>query len=256
VLALLAVTGLLVGFDFARGASREAAREPVASVRPPEPSAIPEADFDLPPPPSATATPVRKAPAAPAPTRSAVVDRGRGTFSVAPGTSQVYGTGSLLRYRVEVEDGIGALPAAFAAVVEGTLGDRRSWTAGGRWGFQRVSSGEADFVVKLASPKTVDRLCYPLNTNSYTSCRTGNTVVVNLARWMLGVPDYRGNLTEYRTYVVNHEVGHRLGQAHVACPGIGRLAPVMQQQTLGLKGCRANPWPYVGGLLVTGPPSS
>lgn len=249
--AVLAATALLVGVDLARGAARTAGREQIATVRAPEPSAIPEADFD--PTPSAAPSATRR-PGAPTPSRTAVVDRGAGTFTVAPGTGAVHGTGTLMRYRVEVEDGIGAPPAGFAAAVDGTLGDRRSWTAGGRWSFQRVSAGQVDLVVRLASPKTVDRLCYPLDTNSYTSCRTGNTVVVNLARWLLGVPDYGGNLVQYRVYVVNHEVGHRLGQAHVACPGAGRLAPVMQQQTLGLRGCRPNPWPYVAGQLLTGPP--
>jgi hypothetical protein len=160
-----------------------------------------------------------------------------------------------MRYEVRVENGVGQVPATFAAVVDSTLGDRRSWTAGGKWSFQRISSGRPDFVVTLASPKTVDRLCYPLDTAGYTSCRVGNTVVVNLARWQLAVPDFKGDLATYRLYVINHEVGHRLGHGHMACPGSGQLAPVMQQQTLGLKGCQPNPWPYVNGELVTGPPA-
>jgi hypothetical protein len=80
--------------------------------------------------------------------------------------------------------------------------------------------------------------------------------MINLNRWLYAVPDYRGDTARYRLYVVNHEVGHELGYGHQACPGPGRLAPVMQQQTFGLKGCLANGWLYVGGELVTGPPTA
>jgi hypothetical protein len=62
-------------------------------------------------------------------------------------------------------------------------------------------------------------------------------------RWRLGADSYGSDLNSYRRYLVNHEFGHTLGKRHVGCPGPGKVAPVMLQQTKGLRGCRKNPWP-------------
>lgn len=182
----------------------------------------------------------------PAPTT--VVRQGRGTLGIVPGQSDVRGTGgSLLRFRVEIEDGIGVDGQAFAAAVTDILGDPRSWGADGRRSFQRVSSGSYDFQVALVSPDNVDSFCPGVDTGGYTSCRSGDRATINLARWETAVPEYGGDVTTYRQYVINHEVGHVLGNGHQLCPGPGQPAPVMQQQTLGLDGCRKNSWPYPKG---------
>lgn len=176
-----------------------------------------------------------------------VVQRGEGTLQVVGGGSDAMGTGPLLRFRVEVENGIGMDGQEFAQAVQTTLGDPRSWGAGGRQSFQRVSDASYDFRVLLVSPDNVNDFCPGLDTGGFTSCRSGERAVVNLARWLIGVPDYEGDLPTYRQYVVNHEVGHYLGNGHEQCPGPGEVAPVMQQQTLGLDGCTKNPWPFPGG---------
>jgi hypothetical protein len=136
--------------------------------------------------------------------------------------------------------------------VTATLGDPRGWTAGGTLRLRRTGAGQRhDFTIYLATPRTRDALCGS-GTDSYTSCRRGDKVVLNVARWVKGVPGYGAPLSAYRQYMVNHEVGHRLGQGHERCPGRGEPAPVMQQQTLGLHGCTANPWPYLGGRRHSG----
>jgi hypothetical protein len=131
---------------------------------------------------------------------------------------------------------------------------------------QRVAEGTAyDFTVHLATGGTAARMCAAggvnirLNGRPYTSCRVGDKVIINLDRWRLSVDEYvaaKVPLSTYRAYVINHEVGHRLGHRHELCPGPGRPAPLMMQQTLSLKGCVANPWPYLNGRRYSGPPKS
>ncbi|MDR7280815.1 DUF3152 domain-containing protein [Catenuloplanes atrovinosus] len=174
---------------------------------------------------------------------------GPGTWRIAAGPGDTAGrSGTLLRYRIAVEDGIeGVSPDEFADEVADVLGDDRSWITGGQWRLRRAAPGEhPDFTIFLATPGTRDELCQ-MGTDRYTSCRNGDRVVLNVARWAGGVPHWRGPLPEYRAYLINHEVGHRLHQGHELCPEPGGPAPVMQQQTLALHGCTPNGWPYPNG---------
>jgi hypothetical protein len=164
-----------------------------------------------------------------------------GTYAVAPAPASPVPAGAVT-YRVEVELRLPFRAPAFAAAVERTLGDPRSWPARTGRPMVRVD-GDADLRVVLASPRTTDRLCAPLTTKGKVSCRNGDDVVINAWRWAEGAASYDGDLAAYRIYVVNHEVGHGLGHGHVRCTGKGDPAPVMLQQTLGLHGCLANPWP-------------
>jgi len=180
-------------------------------------------------------------------------EAGDGTFTAAPAETGFRGQGRVLRYRVLVEKGITGISAsAFAKTVRGTLADPRGWSAGGERSFRRVGGRQAyDFTLYLVTPRTRDELCQDIP-DGYTSCRNGDKVVLNVARWVKGVPGYPAPLSVYRQYMVNHEVGHRLGNGHERCPGEGEPAPVMQQQTLGLHGCTPNPWPYHDGERYRG----
>ncbi|TDC56823.1 DUF3152 domain-containing protein [Micromonospora sp. KC207] len=185
---------------------------------------------------------------------------GPGRFTAAAGESPIQGAGGpVRRYRVLVERDSGQDADAVAAVVDEALGDPRSWIASGELRVQRVASAaDADFTVYLATPVTSERMCAlgGLSTERYTSCRLPGQVIINLARWMEAVPDYGASLAVYRAYVVNHEVGHEFGELHESCPGPGEPAPVMQQQTYGLDGCVANPWPYLDGARYAGEPTA
>ncbi|MET7952265.1 DUF3152 domain-containing protein [Micromonospora sp. NPDC005324] len=193
-----------------------------------------------------------------------VPSTGRGTFEYAAGRGSTVGrAGRLLRYRVAVEYGANENVGEFADAVEATLSDRRSWIGGGDLRLQRVPRGDSyDFTVFLVTSGTAREMCAAVWVDirvygePFTSCRGQGKVIINLDRWKLSVDHFveaKVSLDIYRKYVINHEVGHELGNAHQRCPGAGMPAPVMMQQTLFLKGCMANPWPYLGGELHSGP---
>lgn len=163
---------------------------------------------------------------------------------VAGSTAAVTGP-TVWTYRVEIEDGLAFDGPEFAAAVHATLSDPRGWATDGHV-FQRVDSASVDFRVILASPALTDQLCAPLETRGQVSCRNGEMVVLNALRWATGVEDYGADLASYREYLVNHEVGHRLGRNHVGCPGAGQPAPIMMQQSYGVGECTPNPWPLPG----------
>ena len=187
--------------------------------------------------------------------------KGPGTFAYAPGTGKVLGAkGTLRTFKVAVEKGVGADAAAFAERAETILGDPRSWIAGKNLRLQRVKSDQGStFTVYLATPGTALTMCLAggvdirIDGTPYTSCRAGSHVIINMARFVNGIPHYGARLDVYRQYAINHEVGHALGHGHELCPGQGRPAPVMQQQTLSMQGCLANAWPYVDGKRYAGP---
>ncbi len=121
-----------------------------------------------------------------------------GELRVVEGDGEVVGEGTLLRYLVEVEEGLPGDPADFAAAVEHVLSDPRSWTHDGTLAFQRVDEEPVDFRVTLASPETVDQQCAPLQTNGYVSCFSGERAMINQNRWVSGVPHFDGDLETYR----------------------------------------------------------
>lgn len=180
---------------------------------------------------------------------------GPGTF-IYDGTTgpALGGGGQLKRFRIAVESNLGPEMGELSRMTDATLADPRGWTFEQRQRFQRVpDEALSDFTIALVTRETAFRLCAKVGLDiregaiPYTSCQANDWVVINLDRWRLSTPDYVQSgtpLPTYRQYVINHEVGHQLGHVHEPCPGTGQLAPVMQQQTLGLDGCLANPWPH------------
>jgi hypothetical protein len=201
---------------------------------------------------------------------------GAGTFTVATGGTGVVGTGTtLVKYRVEIEDGIAWggnpvwTPAQVADVVDQAIAGPHGWTvsadhpvtygpnkiSNASWSFQRVDGSDYSVRLRLATPGTVDKLCAAVgvSTQGIYSCRYGQTILLNLRRWLRGIQGFPAGIA-FHDMTINHEMGHFLGFDHMKCPGAGMVAPIMQTQTIALNGCVPNAFPFTDdGTFASGP---
>ncbi|GAA2591692.1 MULTISPECIES: DUF3152 domain-containing protein [Streptomyces] len=179
--------------------------------------------------------------------------KGSGKFDAIPGIAKGTGKGQRYTYRIDVEQGLGLDGELFADAVQKTLNDDRSWSHNGARTFERIESGQPNFVITLASPGTTAEWCAKSGldtTEDNVSCDSAATarVMINAYRWAQGAAPYGDAIYAYRQMLINHEVGHRIGYNHVTCDKDGELAPVMQQQTKFVDhdgiDCRPNAWAY------------
>lgn len=131
--------------------------------------------------------------------------------------------------------------AVLSKLAKSVLNDPRGWSLGGKIAFKPVLFG-GDFTIWLASPDQLPLFSPVCSSN--LSCSIGRNVIINSVRFHNGTTyGWPESLTSYQIMVINHEVGHWLGLGHRFCPAPGAIAPVMQQQSISLQGCRANSWP-------------
>lgn len=145
-------------------------------------------------------------------------------------------------YSVKTRGNVTASLTTFKKLAQQTYDDPRGWRAMGVK-FKRVSKG-GDFTLVLSQASKVPS--FSSVCSSTYSCRVGRNVIINQTRWQQATPTWnakKGSLRNYRHMVINHETGHWFERGHASCGGKGRLAPVMQQQSKGLQGCKINPWP-------------
>lgn len=125
-----------------------------------------------------------------------------------------------------------------------TYNDTRGWNNNGQIAFEHVNNG-CQYTVWMSAASQMTgfgAIC-----DDYYNCQIGSNVILNYDRWMSATDPWNathGSLEDYRTLMIDHETGHRLGFTdNPTCPGTGQLAPVMMQQSMDLKGCIFNIWP-------------
>jgi hypothetical protein len=141
----------------------------------------------------------------------------------------------------------------FENIIFRTLNDSRGWPRAGATFVYSADSSHCDFVVYLAQPSLMTT--FSGNCSDQYSCRVGNDVIVNEARWNGATAQMLQagmSLDRYRNMVINHEVGHRLGHVdnEVTCPAPKAAAPLMQEQSIDLRGCTPNEWPTDAELWI------
>lgn len=195
------------------------------------------------PSPSATATES----ASPEPTESGPTPsagptiKSSGKFDTAGVNVAAAGSsGTLQRYAVQVETSTKLDADKVGTQIAGVLNDPRSWAGSGNVRFAMVANPDkADLTIVIAAPGTATSLCKP----EPSTCLSSGDVVIDASAWLSTPSDYPSR-AQWQAYLVNHVVGHLLGEAHQGCAKQGRPAPVMMPQEAGLKGCTPNPWPF------------
>jgi predicted Zn-dependent protease len=108
---------------------------------------------------------------------------------------------------------------------------------------------QADIAIRLMDRKVLDYLLYqngnqfefyPDGRRIYFSATDVSTnpimIYIDNINWMYGVPETNLSLNDYRTYILNHELGHSLGKTDLQCNQFTSencTCPVMYQSTRG-----------------------
>jgi len=113
------------------------------------------------------------------------------------------------------------------------------WSQDGYFFEQIHDKHKARVLIRLSTTETINKVC---GFSESLSCAElhGKHMYLNSERWFHGAPNSKLDLENYRQYMVSHEMGHILGKEHVKCPGLGKKAPIMLQQTRGIEKCIPN----------------
>lgn len=130
-----------------------------------------------------------------------------------------------------------SIPAQVEFYIVAYLNDPEGWSTKGYF-FEPVTENP-NVIIRLVSPSVIKKEC-GLPSNLSCAELYGRNMYLNAERWFHGSKESKLNLSDYRQYMVSHEIGHILGYEHEECPCAGCKAPVMLQQTLGIGKCIPN----------------
>jgi hypothetical protein len=130
-----------------------------------------------------------------------------------------------------------SIPAQVEFYIVAYLNDPDGWATKGYF-FEPVTENP-NVIIRLVSPSVIKKEC-GLPSNLSCAELHGRHMYLNAERWFHGSKESKLNLSDYRQYMVSHEIGHILGYEHEECPCKGCKAPVMLQQTLGIGKCIPN----------------
>lgn len=203
---------------------------------------------------------------------------GTGVFNVVLGDDQPEGDGPTHSIRIEIEEGLPLTPDALGVFVLTMLNDERGWGAKGRMTFVRTD-GVAEIRIVFASPNTVASLCsrpheavildiappkitldpspgvsssssaIPSASPSASpdlepSCADRGIIVVNAYRWADGLEAFGEDRKAARAYLLQHFLGHLLGETDATCETAGERASVMVDHEFDIAPCLPNGWPH------------
>ncbi|MFN3865635.1 MAG: DUF3152 domain-containing protein [Demequina sp.] len=207
-----------------------------------------------------------------------VVREGDRSFRTVTASGEPSGGGASVRWvRVEYEDGLRMDGGALAVFVLDTLNDPRGWGARGRFEFV-PTGGASDLRIVLASPYTAAVTCPNPHATApagalvdpsaspepavdpstageeEASCADQGVVMLNHYDWLTGLEAFGDDRTAARQYLINHFVGHALGDTNTECTS--GPAPIMVDQSDLPDGCEPNPWPRPDEPVPTPSPTA
>lgn len=267
LLVVLVALGLGLGAGWATDAITTAVKSPDPQ---PTQSQAPTTEASPPPAPPALAPITRELDEADALAgiiTADVLETGDGTFAVVPGADNPSEADGEVRWvSVAVERGIQVNASAFSSFVMRTLKDVKGWSDVKSFQFAKTD-GAADYRVLLASPATATLLCPDPHAIAPSGpvvgataeasasaepsqapadgailCESGGVIVLSIYDWVAGLDAFGKDFDASRVYLVQHRMGHLLGESEQTCTE-GR-ASVMVDLTLELpETCEANQWP-------------